>query len=67
MEGLIKGLINVASDAIDGDGEQEQRRNQVTSTQEGEVDERSRATWAEVSFNLLLILELNKVDKITFQ
>ncbi|KAF3340449.1 poly(U)-specific endoribonuclease-B-like protein [Carex littledalei] len=48
MEGLIKGLINVALDAIDGDGEQEQRRNQATSTQEEEVGERSRATWAEV-------------------
>jgi hypothetical protein len=49
MDGLIKGLINVALDALDGNGEEEQRRNQATSSQE-EEDERSRATWAEVSF-----------------
>ncbi|KAJ4759152.1 Poly(U)-specific endoribonuclease [Rhynchospora pubera] len=47
MEGLIKGLINVALDAVEGAGDREERRNQQTTSQE-EEDERSRATWAEV-------------------
>lgn len=63
MDGLIKGLINVALDVIDGDGEEQQRRNQATSQEE--EDERSRATWAEVSFNLLQILDLDK-EKVIF-
>ncbi|KAJ3680631.1 hypothetical protein LUZ60_016909 [Juncus effusus] len=47
MEKLVKGLINVAIDAIDGHGNEERRRNEA-SAEEEEEDERSRATWAEV-------------------
>lgn len=53
MDGLIKGLIDVALDAIEGAGDGEQRRNQTTS--EEEEDERSRATWAEVPLHFFLL------------
>uniref|UniRef100_A0A0E0KTE0 EndoU domain-containing protein n=1 Tax=Oryza punctata TaxID=4537 RepID=A0A0E0KTE0_ORYPU len=58
MDGLIKGLINVAIDAVEGAGRGERgdeddapRRHRPAreeEEEEGRGDERSRSTWAEV-------------------
>uniref|UniRef100_A0A0E0PC75 EndoU domain-containing protein n=1 Tax=Oryza rufipogon TaxID=4529 RepID=A0A0E0PC75_ORYRU len=56
MDGLIKGLINVAIDAVEGAGRGERggeddaprRHRPAREEEEGRGDERSRSTWAEV-------------------
>jgi hypothetical protein len=50
MESLIKGLVKVAIDAVEGagrDGDDEAPRRR-TPHREADNDERTRSTWAEV-------------------